>query len=300
MRAFLSNFRGALDRVFPDGLSLAQGVAFSMFLAFLPMLLFALGLLTSSPRLGVGVEEVVFRLRWLLPPTTRTVVTEHLNQMAAGSGKLMMLGLWGTLLVGTQVMSGLIDGFRLVYRSAERLTFWRQQARAFFLLLIAIVPFLATVLITVFGRQLREWMIAKFGLPVFFNMLWIIVYVGLALIVAALILVLLYRAGRPGCTGWNEVVPGAVLATLLWWVVNTGFGYYVRRVPYSLIYGSLAGAIGLMVWMYLSVVVVFIGAAYNAAALHLAPARRATDRPETAEALAGDSEPAPPRPSAAH
>jgi membrane protein len=293
MRTFWRNFRGALDRVFPDGLSLAQGVAFNMFLAFLPMLLFALALLTSAPRLGIGPEEFVSRLRWLLPPTTRTAVTEHLNQIAAGSGKVMLLGLWGTLMVGTQVMSGLIDGFRVVYRTPERLPFWRQQARALFLLIITIVPFLATVLITVFGRQLRGWMITKFGLPQFFYALWIVVYVGLALIVAALILVLIYRAGRPGCTGWNEVVPGAVVATLLWWVVNSGFGFYVRRVPYSLIYGSLAAAIGLMVWMYLSVVVVFIGAAYNAAALSLPPARRATDPPQAADAPAEDAEPEP-------
>jgi membrane protein len=291
MRSFWQNFRGALDRIFPDGLSLAQGVAFNMFLAFLPMLLVALALLTISPRLGIGVEEVVFRLRWLLPPTTRGVVTEHLNQIATSSGPVMLFGLWGTLMVGTQVMSGLIDGFRLVYRMPRRLRFWSQQARALFLLIITIVPFLATVMITVFGRQLREWMIARFGLPQFFYAVWAVVYVSLALIVAALILVLIYRAGRPGCSGWNEVVPGAVVATVLWWVVNTVFGFYVRRVPYGLIYGSLAAAIGLMVWMYLSAVIVIFGAAYNAAALHLPLARRATDRRHD-DAPVEDAEPA--------
>jgi membrane protein len=121
--------------------------------------------------------------------------------------------------------------------------------------------------------------------------------VGLALVMAALILLVMYRAGRPGCTGWNEVLPGAVLATLLWWVVNTAFGYYVRRVPYSVVYGSLAAAIGLMVWMYLSAVVVLIGAAYNAAALHLPPARRATDRVPPARPPARNTESTPtPRP----
>jgi uncharacterized BrkB/YihY/UPF0761 family membrane protein len=49
------------------------------------------------------------------------------------------------------------------------------------------------------------------------------------------------------------------------------FGYYVRRVPYSIVYGGLAAVIGLMVWMQLSAVIVFLGAAWNA---ELAEGRR--------------------------
>jgi YihY family inner membrane protein len=59
-------------------------------------------------------------------------------------------------------------------------------------------------------------------------------------------------------------LPGAFVATLLWWVVNTAFGYYVRKVPYSIVYGGLAAAIGLAVWMNLSALVVLYGAAFNA------------------------------------
>jgi membrane protein len=62
-----------------------------------------------------------------------------------------------------------------------------------------------------------------------------------------------------------------VVATLLWWTVNTIFGYYVSRVPYSIVYGGLAAAIGLLVWMYLSALVVYIGAGYNAEANARAP-----------------------------
>jgi membrane protein len=60
------------------------------------------------------------------------------------------------------------------------------------------------------------------------------------------------------------VLPGATLATLLWWLVNVVFGVYVRRVPYSWVYGGLAAVIGLLVWMQISAVIVFLGAAWNA------------------------------------
>jgi membrane protein len=46
--------------------------------------------------------------------------------------------------------------------------------------------------------------------------------------------------------------------------VDVVFGVYVRKMPYDVVYGGLAAAIGLLLWMYLTAVVVLIGAAYNA------------------------------------
>ena len=51
----------------------------------------------------------------------------------------------------------------------------------------------------------------------------------------------------------------------LWWIVTSAFGFYVRRLAvYSLLYGGFAATIGLLVWMYLSAIVVLIGAQFNA------------------------------------
>ena len=110
-------------------------------------------------------------------------------------------------------------------------------------------------------------MVIHFGLPGFFNALWVFVYVGMALVFAMLSLTLLYHAGCSSVRNWNDMVPGSVVATILWWVVNSAFGFYVRHVPYSLVYGGLAAVIGLLVWMNLCVLVILLGAAYNAEAL---------------------------------
>jgi len=78
------------------------------------------------------------------------------------------------------------------------------------------------------------------------------------------VLVLLYRVGRPEHRGWLRLLPGAVVATVMWWTVDVVFGFYVRKMPYDVVYGGLAAAIGLLIWMYLTALVVLIGAAYNA------------------------------------
>jgi membrane protein len=59
------------------------------------------------------------------------------------------------------------------------------------------------------------------------------------------------------------VLPGAAAATILWWGVNSLFGIYVRRIQFGPVYGGLAAAIGLMAWMEISAMLVFVGAAWN-------------------------------------
>jgi membrane protein len=54
------------------------------------------------------------------------------------------------------------------------------------------------------------------------------------------------------------------MASILWSGINLLFGAYVKRIQYGPVYGGLAAAIGLMVWMEFSAMIIFFGAAWNA------------------------------------
>ncbi len=86
---------------------------------------------------------------------------------------------------------------------------------------------------------------------------------------------MIYRVARPKESSLGNVLPGAMVATLLWWVSDIGFGFYVRKVPYNVVYGGLAAVIGLLIWMQLSTIIIFLGAAWNA---ELADNRRKQSR----------------------
>jgi membrane protein len=119
---------------------------------------------------------------------------------------------------------------------------------------------------TVFGKQVRGWLIRQTGLSTLIHSVGFVVYAAVVFLLAMCVLVLIYRIGRPGHHGFRELLPGALVATVLWWFADISFGFYVRKMPYDVVYGGLAAAIGLLLWMYLTAIVVLIGAAYNAEA----------------------------------
>jgi membrane protein len=272
----LRNLIRAFGRIFPDCVTLSQAVAFNMFLAFFPLLLLALGLLGGTTLFPEAIREIPNRLMQILPPGSARVVAAYFVRRTVHPGRWILLGLGGTLLAGTQTMVGLMEGFRVIEGDLIQLSYWRRQARALGLLCLTIVPMLAVVVLTVFGKQLRAWLIQHTASPNFTHYIELIAYGAGVFVLAMGVLVLLYRIGRPGHPGFRDLLPGAAVATALWWAVDMSFGWYVRRMPYDVLYRGLASAIGLLLWMFLAAMIVLLGAAYNAEARE---AREAAARP---------------------
>jgi membrane protein len=263
IEAILKNLARAFGRIFPDCVTLSQAIAFNMFLAFFPLLLLALGILSGTSMFHDALKEIPNRLVLILPPGSSRVVAEYFVPRAVHPFRWISLGLGGTLLAGTQVMVGYIEGFRLIEGDMLQPSYWRRQARALILLCLTIIPMLAVVILTVFGRQVRSWHIFQMGSRHWARELVWASYAALVFLLAMGVLVALYHFARPGHVGYRVLLPGAAVATVLWWVADISFGWYVRRMPYDVVYRGLASAIGLLLWMFLTAMIVLLGAAYN-------------------------------------
>jgi membrane protein len=266
MDRILRNLVRAFGRIFPDCVTLSQAVAFNMFLAFFPLLLLALGLLGGTSLFPEAIREIPSRLMQILPPGSARVVAGYFVRRTIHPGRWILLGLGGTLLAGTQTMVGLMEGLRVIEGDLLEPSYWRRQARALGLLCLTIVPMLAVVVLTVFGKQLRAWLIQHTASPHLTHYVELIGYGVGVFVLAMAVLVLLYRIGRPGHAGFRDLLPGAAVATALWWAADISFGWYVRKMPYDVLYRGLASAIGLLLWMFLAAMIVLLGAAYNAEA----------------------------------
>ena len=266
MARVLRNTLRGLGRLFPDCITLSQAIAFNMFLAFFPVLLFLLGVLSSTAYFHSVVHEIPDRLRTILPPGSDEIVVQYFVRRGVHPLKWMALGLAGTLLAGSQVMVGFIEGFRIIEGDLLRLSYWRLHIRAAILLSLTSAPFLAVVVMTVFGKQVRGWLIKHIGLSTLIHALGVAAYFATVFLLAMCVLIVMYRFGRPAEHSYKDVLPGALVAAVLWWAADISFGFYVRKMPYDAVYGGLAAAIGLLLWMYLTAIVVLVGAAYNAEA----------------------------------
>ncbi len=251
-------------RVFPRCSMISQAIAFNLFLAFFPALLIAVAFATS--RLGgrTNLLDLIGDLTQFLPPGSQTIVSEFLMKRGLDAWKIALVGWSGTLLAGSQVMKLLMEGIHSIYGDEVKPGFLHRQLRGLLLLLVTIAPLLGAAVLGVFGRPLRRWIGQELGNPHPMQGWWTIFFPAATILLAMMALTVIYRVARPQEDSLRNVLPGAAVATLLWWLVDVLFGIYVRRVPYSVVYGGLAAVIGLIIWMQLSAVIIFLGAAWNA------------------------------------
>jgi membrane protein len=243
---------------------IAQAIAFNLFLAFFPTLLIAVGFATSPIGGRTALFDLISDLTSFLPPGSQQIVSEFLVKRGPQAWKWALVGLGGTLLAGTQVMRLLMEGIHTIYGDRERPGFFARQLRALSLLVLTVAPLLVAAILGVFGRPLRNWLGSEFGKGASVQIWWAVFFHGIAILLAMVAVTIIFRWARPRQQTLGSVIPGAMIATLLWWVADVGFGFYVRKMPYGIIYGGLAAVIGLLIWMELSTVIIFLGAAWNA------------------------------------
>ena len=253
----------------PDPVLRAQAVAFLMFLGFFPALLFLFGVIAW---LVPGWQDLLEDFRQVLPPGSRRAVLDSLQDATAQPLRLILTGGGGIFLLGPQLMSALNRVFGFIYERENREGFFLSQARWMGVMIVTLIPWVVLALLLIFGRFAHGWFIDVFGQARSdaFEVVFSLGYYAVIYWTGVLVVASLYHYLTPGDgIAWHNVIPGACFAVATWWIVSVGFGFFVQHIAlYNVVYGGFAAAIGLLVWMFLSALVILIGARFNAALLH--------------------------------
>ena len=280
-RGFLQVAKRVKDEAKADNVSLLSGgVAFFAVLAIVPLLVAVLAIwgIFASP---ADATRLIRDLASGLPHSAQRLVTEQLRSIAQRSNSGLGLTAAVSLVVACWSASSgtkhLIEAVNVAYDEEEDRGFVKVRALALALTLGAIVFLIVAIgLIAVVPSAL-----ADAGVPHALR-----VAIGIAIwpvlaVMMVLGLAVLYRlAPSRDDAKWRWVSWGAVIATLLWLVGSAGFALYASNFgSYDKTYGSLGGVVVLLLWLYITALVVVLGAEINAA-LETQTARDSTTGPE--------------------
>ena len=182
-----------------------------------------------------------------------------------GAGLALILGIG----VAIYSASGYIGAFSRaandIYEVAESRPFWKTLPRQVVLTVILMLGLAAVVLALVLTGPLLKAIGDVVGLgDTALTVFSIVKWPALAVIVSLLFALLLMEGPNVDHHGFRALLPGAFLATLLWLVASTGFALYVANFgSYSNTYGSIAGVIVFLVWIWISNLALLVGATFN-------------------------------------
>ena len=249
-----------------DAFATAKAAAYSSILTFFPVLLIVGSVLANWRKGAPYLREISFALGSILPAGSNTVLGYLKGAGQHPVGFITTTSLV-TLWTASGVMISWMEGFRRCYELPKTWGLVKERVVAFMLVIFALVPMtFSTVLVAVgskFETRLVPYLDPDFSPYVL--LLWGGIRWAIASLTAIAVTALIYHNAVPRTQPWHSVIPGAVLATGLWFSVTIGFRAYLQNISdFATIYGSLGAAMALLVWMYLISLVVRVGAEFNA------------------------------------
>jgi membrane protein len=264
--------RTARETQSDKGFGLAAQLAYYFFLALFPALLFLLALASFLPAEDL-VGRVVALLRGVAPEEAIQIISDQLKQIAASRhGGLLTFGVAAALWSSSAAMVAIIDALNRTYDVEDARPWWKQRLTAILLTIGVALFILISFALVVAGPQLAEFVASRVGLGVAFEWTWKIVQWPLIFALVATAFGLIYYFAPDVDQDFVWLTPGSVLATLLWLVGSLAFRLYVVNFgSYTESYGAVGGVMVLLLWLYLSGLVIIIGAEMNAEIEHASP-----------------------------
>lgn len=263
-----SQLRHLASRVKENELTaLAAQSTYYLILSFFPFLIFLITLISYTPLLQ---DDVLFELRPFLPEEAFQMVMRNVRQIIGmRSGTLMSTGMLTTVFLASNGVAAMLRGINKAYHSQEKRPFWKVRGMALLFTLALTLTILMALMMLVFGQLIGTFVFDLVELPDIVRIIWGWTRIGGSLAAMILVFTLLYRFSPNRQVTLRDSFPGAIFATISWLIMSYGFSYYVNHFGnYSVTYGSIGAIIILLVWLYLSSVVILLGAEINAWRMH--------------------------------
>jgi membrane protein len=252
------------DHVMAFAGNLTYKALFAIF-PFFTFLLSLLGIFNADEL----VNTMLNKASGVLPPDALQFVEDQLLSITQSQAESaftlaaivsILLALWGV----SGAFRSVMEAMNVMYEVEEDRPFWMKYGISIFISLAVIALMLTALGIVVFGSSVGGGLAEVVGLGSVFQTVWSIVQWPILACIVLFAFAVVYYFGPAAKQKWRWISPGSVLAFVFWLVFSLLFSFYVGNFgSYNETYGSLAGVILLMLYIYYSAVIMLIGAEMN-------------------------------------
>lgn len=211
--------------------------------------------------------ELMHSLAKVIPPSAFGMVqSTFVSTTKASSAGKLTFGAVTALWTATYGMAATQTVLNAVYRIKETRPFWKTRSIAIGLTLAMLVLVFSAMLLLLSGGWIAKFLMNDLlvNAPIF--LLWKFLQVGISLFFLALVFSLTYYWGPDLAEPqWHWMTPGAMVGICGWLLISIGFRIYLHHFnSYAITYGSVGAVIILLTWLYVSGLMVLLGAEINA------------------------------------
>ncbi|AIQ68287.1 YihY/virulence factor BrkB family protein [Paenibacillus graminis] len=246
-----------------DVQGISAQLTYYLILSLFPFLIFIMTLIGYA---HISVEDKIRDLEQIMPAEAISIIEEILKDVADGrSQALLSFGMLATLWAASKGINAIIKGLNRAYDIEESRVFWKIRGIAFLATLFIGFVVLLSILLLVLGTWLKTQVFLLLDLPYGFQKIWDLLQYAVPLFVMFLVFTLLYWIAPSRRLTLKEVMPGAMFATLGWIITSILFSVYVNQFSnFTETYGSLGGVMVLLIWLYISSIIILAGGEINA------------------------------------
>lgn len=247
-----------------------QSAALAFYLLFMifPFLIFISALLGL---LRLDVAGILLALGEILPRGVVDLIEVYLTYVSRNpSPHLLVFGLVFSIYFPMRATNSLMRSVRTAYHLGPPRGPVRHVLNTLLYTVLLIVTIAAALALMTVGDRILSYAVVHFRLPFFVAEAWTKLRFPVVAVLCYFALFLLYALAQDVHQPWRNIWPGTLAALTAWMAVSWLYAFYVDNIAnYSLLYGSIGTVIALMIWLYMSSVVLIMGAELNGTIMSL-------------------------------
>ena len=246
-------------------LQMAAALAYYFVLSLFPALIFLSAVVAYLPVPDLFNQALALMARFL-PADIMGLVQRILADVVTPNRETFLsFGILGTIWAASGGFAAAIEALNIAYEVEDDRPFWKTRPLALGLAFIIGALMLIALCVMVVGPRFGQWLAVRVHLSKLFVRLWPYIHWTIAIGFTVLAIEALYFLAPNVKQRFRATLPGAVLAVGCWIGLSYLLGVYFRHFgTFNKTYGTLGGAIALMVWLYWTGFAMLVGALLNA------------------------------------